>query len=114
MPIRHLVNYFKRALDAKAGQLAAVIAVQPFGDYGGWPPHLQLLVAGLGVWQAVAAVTFVRYLRTSHCHHCLHFSCVWNRQPPDVVRRWLAKNPALAAGWAGAEETLDEHRGGGG
>jgi hypothetical protein len=42
---RSLVTYLKTALNTKAGQLAAVTAIQTFGDYGRWHPHLHLLVA---------------------------------------------------------------------
>lgn len=42
---RSLLRYFKTILSAKAGQLGTVTAIQTFGDYGRWHPHLHLLVA---------------------------------------------------------------------
>ncbi|MBE0575555.1 MAG: transposase [Desulfuromonadales bacterium] len=42
---RCLHRYFKAALNAKTSQLGTVTAIQIFGDYGRWHPHLHLLVA---------------------------------------------------------------------
>lgn len=42
---RSLLRFFKTALNTKVGQLGTVTAIQTFGDYGRWHPHLHLLVA---------------------------------------------------------------------
>ncbi len=42
---RSLKTFFKTVLDSKTGKLGAVTAIQTFGDYGRWHPHLHLLVA---------------------------------------------------------------------
>jgi hypothetical protein len=106
-PFTRAEKGLQRAFNTASGLLPALAGLQAGLARGGW---WWAPVAGLVAWQAAASVTFLRYLRTTHCHHCLHFSCVWNRQPAEVVRRWLAKNPGLAAGWAGAAETLDVRR----
>ncbi|MDT8441226.1 MAG: transposase zinc-binding domain-containing protein, partial [Desulfuromonadales bacterium] len=40
-----LLRFFRTALNAKSGRLGTVTAIQTFGDYGRWHPHLHLLVA---------------------------------------------------------------------
>ena len=42
---RSLIRFFRTALNTKQGQLGTVTAIQTFGDYGRWHPHLHLLVA---------------------------------------------------------------------
>jgi hypothetical protein len=40
-----LLTFFRTALGVRGGVLGAVMAIQTFGDYGKWHPHLHLLVA---------------------------------------------------------------------
>jgi hypothetical protein len=40
-----LLGFFNTALTTRSGQLGTVTAIQTFGDYGRWHPHLHLLVA---------------------------------------------------------------------
>jgi hypothetical protein len=42
---RSLITFFKTVLNTKTGTLGTVTAIQTFGDYGRWHPHLHLLVA---------------------------------------------------------------------
>jgi len=44
---RCLLRYFRTALNSKVGKLGTVTAIQTFGDYGRWHPHLHLLVEGV-------------------------------------------------------------------
>lgn len=42
---RSLLRFFNTALNTNVGQLGTITAIQTFGDYGRWHPHLHLLVA---------------------------------------------------------------------
>jgi hypothetical protein len=42
---RSLTTFFKTVLNTKTGKPGTVTAIQTFGDYGRWHPHLHLLVA---------------------------------------------------------------------
>jgi ribosomal protein S27E len=42
---KSLVTFFRTALGVQSGALGAVMAIQTFGDYGKWHPHLHILVA---------------------------------------------------------------------
>lgn len=41
---RCLLRYFKAVLNSQTGKLGRVTAIQTFGDYGRWHPHLHLSV----------------------------------------------------------------------
>ena len=42
---RSLNTFFKTVLNTNTGKPGTVTAIQTFGDYGRWHPHLHLLVA---------------------------------------------------------------------
>lgn len=42
---RSLKRYFRTALGLPRGEIGAVMAIQTFGDYGRWHPHLHAIVA---------------------------------------------------------------------
>jgi hypothetical protein len=42
---RSLKTFFRTALNQPQGEIGAVMAIQTFGDYGRWHPHLHIIVA---------------------------------------------------------------------
>lgn len=42
---RSLKQFFRAALNLPKGEIGAVMAIQTFGDYGRWHPHLHIIVA---------------------------------------------------------------------
>ena len=42
---KSLLQYFRAATGLKDGKLGAVMAIQTFGDYARWHPHIHVLLA---------------------------------------------------------------------
>ncbi len=65
-------------------------------------PFPFLLLAGQLAWSFVAAwglVLFFWTLRKYTCSQCINFSCLMNTVPPDVVDRYLERNPVMKKAW---------------
>lgn len=62
---KSLTKFFKITLRKKAGIPGIVVAIQSFGDYARWHPHLHALVAD-GLFSEVEIFNFVTELIPAH------------------------------------------------
>jgi hypothetical protein len=105
--LRRWLRYRPRPFSAaearvqKGFNAASVLLPVAAAIHGAWaaPAPWGIVFGAIVAWQAAAGLVFARFLRTTHCSRCLHFSCVWNEQPARVARTWLEKNPALQPAW---------------